>query len=155
LLALDNAPTLVAMGAMFSPEIAGLNLQADGVPVPLVLSQLQAMGMTAFAALTESALAIAMGDDPEDDLVAMLEAEVSDNMPFMSFSMDSARYYAFIGDAIATAETEEGETAPSPEMQAALRDIMNTVGSLYERMAVNVYFTANGIEFKSVQDIAD
>ena len=35
LLAMDNAQALVAMGAMFSPEIAALNLQPDGNPVAL------------------------------------------------------------------------------------------------------------------------
>lgn len=155
LLAMDNAQALVAMGAMFSPDIAGLNLQPDGKPVPLALPQLQAMGMTAFAALNNTTLAVAVGEDSEANLTDMMSAAVGNPLPVMSFSMDAARYYAFIGEAIAVAEPGEGEDAPSPEMQAALRDIMNAVGKLYERMTFDVYFTANGIEIKAVEVLAD
>ena len=34
LLAMNNAQALVSLGAMFSPEIAGLNLQSDGTVLP-------------------------------------------------------------------------------------------------------------------------
>jgi len=152
---MDNAQALVGMGAMFSPELAQLNLQPDGKPVPLNMPQIQAMGISAYAALTGNAVAIAVGEDPQSALTEMLGAEPADPAPLISFSMDAGRYYAFLGEAIAAAEQKEGEKAPSPEMQAAMRDIMNVVADLYERMAVDVMLTSNGVEIHAVELLAD
>jgi len=148
LLAMDNAQALVSMGAMFSPEVAELNLQTDGKPVPLDLPQMQAMGIAAFAALTDSALAISVGEDAESKLEGMLDAEPSDPAPFMSFSVDAARYYAFLGEAIAAGEQGQ-EDAPSPELQAALQEVMLAVADVYDRMSADVLLTERGVELRS------
>lgn len=155
MIAMDNAPALVGMGAMFSPELAALNLQPDGEPVALDLPQMQAMGITAHAALTDSIVAIAVGEDSQADLSGMLSAEAVEDEPFISFSMDAGRYYAFLGEAIAQAEAEEGEKSPSPEMQAAMQDIMTAVGKLYDRMSVDILLTADGIVLRATETLAD
>ena len=154
MLAMDNAPALVSMGAMFSPELAALDLQPDGVPVQLELMQLQAMGITAHAALTETAVAIAVGEASESDLESMLTASAPADAPFMSFSMDAGRYYSFIGEAIASAP-QDAENATSPEMQAALQDMMDVIGELYDRMSVDVRFTSQGVELRSEVTLQD
>jgi hypothetical protein len=148
MLAMDNAQALVGMGAMFSPELAALDLQPDGVPVELALMQLQAMGITAHAALTESAVAVAVGEASEAGIKEMLSADVPDEAPFISFSIDAGRYYSFIGDAIAAAP-QEGDDEPSPEMKAALQETMQAVGELYDRMSIDVLFTEKGIEIRA------
>ena len=155
MIAMDNAPALVGMGAMFSPELAALNLQPDGEPVALDLPQMQAMGITAHAALTDSAVAIAVGEESDADLSSMLSAEAGATTPFISFSMDAGRYYAFLGEAIAESEANGDEKAPSPEMQAALQDIMTAIGKLYDRMSVDVLLTANGVELRATETLAD
>ena len=79
----------------------------------------------------------------------MLAANVESPTPFMSFSMDSKRYYEFVSDAVMKQEeTEEGEPVP-PEMRNAIRDIMVSSGDIYERMSVNVHLTERGIEVGS------
>lgn len=153
LLAMDNAQGLVAMGAMFSPELAALNLQPGGDPVALDLPQLQAMGVSAFAALTDSALAVSVGEESESEVQGMLDAEGSSPAPFMSFSIDAARYYSFMGEAIAAGEV--GEDAPTPEMQAALQNLMQSVADLYDRMSGDVLFTENGIEMHMTETLKD
>lgn len=155
LLAMDNAQALVAMGAMFSPELAQLDLQADGVPVALDLPQLAAMGMTAHTALTENALALAVGDASDVGLGKMLDAPVADNKPFLSFSLDAGRYYSFLGDAITQAPTDGGENPPSPELQSALKDAMSAVGELYDRMTVDILLTERGVEMNSQVTLQD
>jgi hypothetical protein len=152
LLAMDNAQALVSMGAMFSPEIAALNLQADGNPVELNLPQLQMMGMTAFAALNEGGLAVSVGDDAETQAEGMLGADAASPPPFMSFSVDAARYYSFMGEAIAAGEAGV-EDAPTPEMQAALTEMMNAIADFYDRMSIDVLFTENGIEMRAVETL--
>jgi hypothetical protein len=154
LLAMDNATALVSMGAMFSPEIAGLNLQSDGKPVALDLPQLQGMGMDAFAAMTDSALAISVGDESESQVVDILGAEASDPSIFMSFSMDAARYYSFLGDAM-VAGGQDDEHAPSPELQAALNEVMQAVADVYDRMSAEVMLTDRGVEVQSSVSLKD
>jgi hypothetical protein len=154
LLAMDNAQALVAMGAMFSPEIASLNLQPDGEPVALQLPQLQSMGIDAFAALNEGALAISIGETAETEAADMLGAEVVSPSPFMSFSMDAARYYSFMGEAIAAGDADADEAA-TPEMKDAMTEMMQSVADLYERMSGDVVFTEHGIELRMVETLKD
>jgi hypothetical protein len=154
LLAMDNAQALVSLGALFSPDLAALNLQADGKPVAIDMPQMQAMGMSAFAALTDDALAISVGDAAETELATMLAADVSDPSPFLSFSMDAARYYGFLGDAIAAGQ-QDGKDEPSPEMQAALQEIMLAIADVYDRMSADVRFTARGVEIESSVALQD
>jgi hypothetical protein len=154
LLAMDNAQALVSLGAMFSPDLAALNLQADGKPVALDVPQMQAMGMSAFAALTDDALAISVGENAAADLGALLGADASDPSPFLSFSMDSARYYGFLGDAMA-AGAQDGEDAPSPEMRAALKDSMLAIADMYDRMSGDIRFTDRGVEMDSTVTLQD
>lgn len=154
LLAMDNAQALVAMGAMFSPEIASLNLQPDGEPVALVLPQLQSMGIDAFAALNEGALAISLGETAETEAADMLGAEVVSPSPFMSFSMDAARYYSFMGEAIAAGDADADEAA-TPEMKDAMTEMMQSIADLYERMSGDVVFTEHGMELRMVETLKD
>jgi hypothetical protein len=154
LLAMDNAPALVSMGTMFSPELAALNLQPDGKPVALELPQLQAMGIAAFAALTDTALAISVGEKADAEVQEALAAEAAKPAPFLSFSMDAARYYSFMGEAVAAGDAA-GEDAPSPEMKTAVNEMMQAVADLYDRMSGDVLFTANGIEVRMTETLKD
>lgn len=154
LLAMKNAQSLVAMGAMFSPELASLNLQPDGKPVALDLPQMAAMGISAFAALTENALAISVGEDSENELGGLLGADASDPSPFMSFSMDAARYYGFLGEAMAVSRDDQ-ENAPSPEMRAAMQEVMEAVADVYDRMSADIRFTERGVEVVSSVTLHD
>ena len=155
MLAMDNAQALVSMGALFSPELAELNLQADGKPVLLNNAQIQSMGFSPYAAMTEDALAIGLGENAEKDLQKMLAVEAKEPGPLMSFSMDAARYYSFIGDAMAMAEQDDDGKAPPPEIQAAVNDIMDVISELYDRMSVDVDLTKRGIELNSSVTLKD
>jgi hypothetical protein len=154
LLAMDNAQNLVNMGAMFSPELAALNLQPDGEPVALDLPQVQAMGMDAFAALSESALAISVGEGAEGQSKDALVADPSEPPPFISFSMDAARYYSFMGEAVAVGDSDD-EYAPTPEMKEAMNNMMTSIADLYDRMSGDVLFTEDGIEINMTETLKD
>lgn len=154
LLAMDNAQTLVSMGAMFSPELAALNLQPDGKAVVLDLPAMQAMGTSAHAALTKNLVAISIGADSAANVEAMLNADAMESPPLFAFSVDAARYYGFLGNAIAASKQDQ-EDAPSPEMQAALNDIMTAFADLYDRMTANVRLTEHGLEIESSVTLSD
>ncbi|MDX2412373.1 MAG: hypothetical protein QNK16_08970 [Woeseiaceae bacterium] len=155
MLVMDNAQALVSMGALFSPEGAELNLQTDGKPVALDNAQIQSMGFSPYAAMTEDALAIGLGENAEEDLQNMLAVKAKEPGPFMSFSMDAARYYSFIGDAMEMTEQDDDGKAPPPEIQAAVSDIMDVISELYDRMSVEVDLTERGIELKSSVTLKD
>ncbi len=153
LVAIDNAEALVTMAAMMSPEIAELNLLPDGKARQVALPDTVKIATQAFAALSESALSIALGEGAGGNAEAMLVAKGLATRPFFSFVMDTRRYYDFVGQAIM--EAEEGDEPMSDEMRAAIRDAMVSSGDIYERMTINVHLTERGIEVGSRLVLAD
>ena len=154
LLAMDNAPALISLGAMMSPELAGLNLQADGEPLKLDMPQAQALGGDVYVAMTDDALALSVGDGAETELAQMLNADATNNGTFLSFSMDAARYYTFIGEAMALSEPDDEDAMP-PEFQAAMQDMMLAIADIYDRMLIDVRFTEKGIVIDSSVTLRD
>ncbi|MGI9272326.1 MAG: hypothetical protein ACR2QT_11160 [Woeseiaceae bacterium] len=154
LFAMDNAPALVSLGTMMSPELAGLNLQADGEPVLLDLPQAQMLGGDVYLAMTDDAVAMSVGDGAEDELGDMLSADAKENGTFFSFSMDAGRYYSFMGEAMAMAEDDD-DNPMSPKFQAAMQDMMLAVAEIYDRMSVDVRFTEDGIVIDSGVTLGD
>ena len=141
----DNAAGLLAMGAMFSPEIAGLDIQPDGEPVKFESQQLAGVADAAYVAMTDNALAVSIGQDNEARLADMLFAAIVEPHPFMSMEMDTARYYEFIAKAMDIDDDEEDPTPP--ELKAAIGDILDVVGDMFSRMSFQVEFTERGVEF--------
>jgi hypothetical protein len=154
LLAMQNAPSLLAFAAMMSPEVAALDLQPDGEPVLLDLPQTQAMGEQVYAALGEDALALSVGDKGHAKLADMLEAEAGENGTIFNFSMDANRYYTFIGEAMMQADNDD-ENPMSPKFQAAMQDVMLAIADMYDRMTVDMRVSEDGIVFDSVVILAE
>jgi len=154
MLAMDNAPALLAMGAMFSPELAGLEIEPNGEPVAFDLPQMQSVVDSVYIALTDDALAMSFGEGMEKELAGMLSAAAEENGTVMSFSMDASRYYAFIGEAMSLAE-EDDENPMPPEFQAAMNDIMVAFSGFYDRVTADVRFTQRGVEIDSLITLKD
>jgi hypothetical protein len=156
LLAVENAEALIMMAAMFDPQIAALNLLPDGKPVRLELAQLAEIADDVFAALSNDALSVSLGAGAESNSADMLVADSADPAPFMSVSMDSARYYSMVGEAMSKEQPadEEGEQMPEA-IRSAMRDIMVLSGSMYDRMSVDVRFTERGIEISGLMKLSD
>ena len=148
LLAMDNAPALVSLGQMFSPELAGLALEPNGDAVPLELPQLAALGGSAQVAMTNDAIAVSVGADDAPALERMLEAEAGAPGTLLAFGMDAGRYYGFIGQAMALEADEPGEEMP-PEVEAAVTEMMAALSELYGRMTTSVRLTPRGVEMDS------
>lgn len=154
LLAMNNATALVSLGTMMSPELAGLNLQADGKPVLLDLPQAQMLGQDFYVAMTDDALALSVGDAAEDNLGDMFSAKASAEGTFFSFSMDAARYYGFIAEAMAMQEPDD-ENPMSPRFKQAMQEMMLAISEIYDRIAVDMRFTDKGIVMDSVVTLGD
>jgi len=154
LVAIDNAEGLLAMGTMFSPELAALNLQPDGQPVKFDLPQLASQFGAAYVAMTENALGIAVGADAESDLGNFLVAAAGEPPPVFSLHMDAGAYYEFMGDAMLVSDGDEA-VETSAELLEAISNVMTEFGNLLDRMSVNVVFTERGIEFLTTVSLSD
>ncbi len=154
LLAMENAPAMVSMGAMMSPELAGLDLQADGKPVLLDLPQAQMMGGDVYIALNDDALAMSVGQGADTKLAGMLTADVADNGTFFSFGMDAGRYYAFAAEAMAEAQNDD-DNPMTPAMQQASQEIMSAMAAMFDRMSVDIRLTEVGIVMEGVETLAE
>ena len=155
LVAIENAESLVMMAAMMDPQIAALNLLPDGKPVRLELAQLAEFAGNAFAALSTDALSISLGESAETKSADMLIADSIEPAPFMSMNMDAARYYSLVGEAMSQEPASDEEEQTSKAIRDAVRDVMILSGSMYERMSVDVQFTARGVEINSVMKLSD
>jgi hypothetical protein len=155
LVAFKNAQDLVNMASMMIPQVAEMNLLPDGKARALDLPQLAEIADKAFVALSNVGISVAMGEGSAENSEAMLVADVEMPPPFVSFSMDSKRYYDFIGDALMQEnETEDGESEPLA-LRTAMRDVMVSSGELYERVSVNVHLTERGVEIGSRMTLSD
>ena len=155
LIAVENAESLVMMAAMMDPQIAALNLLPDGKPVKLELAQLAEFAGDAFAALSTDALSISLGEGAETKSADMLVADSAEPAPFMSMSMDAARYYSLLGEAMSQEPANDEEDQMPKAIRDAVRDVMILSGSMYERMSVDVQFTKRGVEISSVIKLRD
>jgi len=149
----DNAAGLLAMGAMFSPEIAGLDIKPDGKPVRFESQRLAGVVDAAYVAMTDTALAMSIGQGTEARLGDMLSAAVNEPHPFASMEMDAARYYEFISKTMVIEDDEEDPTPP--ELKAAFGETMAAAGQVFSRMKVRVEFTERGIEFPSTIELSE
>ena len=149
----DNAAGLLAMGAMFSPEIAGLDIKPDGKPVRFESQRLAGVVDAAYVAMTDTALAMSIGQGTEARLGDMLSAAVNEPHPFASIEMDAARYYEFISKTMVIEDDEEDPTPP--ELKAAIGETMVAAGQVFSRMKVRVEFTERGIVFPSTVELSE
>lgn len=154
LVATDNAEGLLAMGSMFSPELASLEIKPDGQPVKLDIAQVVATtGEEVYLAMSENGLAVSVGDGMEQKLSAMLSAAAPDPSPFSTFEVDAARYYNFVG--AATSVPSAGENPTPPEVREAMQSILEVLEKTFDRIYLNVDFTQQGIEVSSKVTLAD
>ena len=152
LVASDNAPGLIQMGAMISPELGAI--RTDGNPVRVNLPIPLPIPLEVWAALTPTAIGVAVGPDGEARLRELLRAPVSDARPFMSFDMDAQRYYELFGDIMNAAAAFDQTMLP--EQTLALNQIMAQFSNgPFEREYYDVRFTANGVEMPTTITLSD
>lgn len=152
LVANNNVEGLLAMGTMFSPELAALDIQPDGEVKALNLPPFTSQFEEAFVAMTGETLGVSIGAGSGPALASLVNADAANPPPFMSVNMDGKRYYEFVSEVIAAGEENQNMSA---EAQAAMSRFMTGIGDLIERLSVDVMFTDNGIEMPSTMTLAD
>lgn len=153
LLSIDNPQGLLAMGTLFSPELAALNLQPDGKPRKLELPPVAPAVSEAFIAMTDNALAISLGQGGADRIVELFDKEFADPAPFMSMFMDAGQYYGFVADTMLLAQPDDPETPL--EITAAMSNLMRAMEGWFGETSVNVHFTERGVEMPTTVEFAE
>lgn len=152
LIATQNAPALFNMGALFVPELAALNLEPDGEPVAVdVPPQAGLPIQTAYVALTDSAIALGVGDDAEARLAALLGAPASEPGTFLSFEADLARYSELVSQLLA----QSGAGAERPPGEPSRESMMRVLSGMNHRSRVDFRFTERGLEMPTAVTLTE
>ena len=150
LVASDNAMGLFQMGALFSPELQTLDIEPNGEPVELALPPMLGPVEDAWLAMTESALALGVGQPDPAALSTLIDATPVEPAPTMSIRLDGDRYRQFIADAMEAGEAAAGGgQTTSEEAREAMTTVIAGVGELIDRIAVDMVLTERGIELPS------
>lgn len=152
LISTSNAQGLMAMGAMFLPQIASLDIKPDSKPVRVELPPTGAPVDAAWIAMSDDAIVLSVGETADSGLADMLAAKPAEPPPFLSMSMDAARYYGFLGEAMLAAEADAGE--PSTEVAAATSELMMALHEMFDRISFDVQFTERGVELPQTMVLA-
>ncbi|MEL7187282.1 MAG: hypothetical protein AAFN50_12740 [Pseudomonadota bacterium] len=75
-----------------------------------------------------------------------MTAATTEPSPFMSMAMDSQRYYDMIGEAMLANESDDDGNEIPVEVRLAIGDLMTASGKLYDRVALDVRFTEQGVK---------
>lgn len=155
LVAMQDAESLLMMAALMDPNIAALNLAPDSKPVSLAgLQGLLSYAKDAYAAMSENAVSISVGDGAQSNVVGMLEQGALDPAPVFSMNVDAIKYYELLGEAMEGLSKIAGEYDES-ESAATMRDAMLLSAALYDRMDAKVQFTERGIEVDTYTTLRD
>ena len=153
LLASDDAPGIAAMGTAFIPEIAALDLQPNGRPVRVdIPPTIGPMVSEAYAALTEGAVAIAVGNDSEERLMQLIEARAGEPL-LASWNYDMRRYYAIMVDAMSLSAAQDASMPP--DVQQAMDEMMAALTEGPFNRALDIRFTEHGVEILSTVTLID
>lgn len=154
LISTDNPQGLLAMGSMFSAELAAVNLQPDGKPVKVELPPVSPAIKESFVAMTDSSLVISVGEGGADRIVELLDKGFDDPKPFMSMFMDTSEYYSFVADSMLYAQSDDPEQQTPPEVKKAMSDLMRAMEGWFGETSVKVNFTERGVEIPSTVEFA-
>jgi len=120
----EQPEMFVGMAQMFLPDLSELTLAPGEPPVQLPASMLPIPDVVAFAALSDDAIGLSVGDGEEAGLPAYLEEEAGPPGTFMSIGYDMAAYLEYtqkLGKQYEQTEDELAET--DPEQEAVLQSI--------------------------------
>jgi hypothetical protein len=138
------------MAAMFSPEVAAL--EPNGEPVRINLPM--PVPLETYAALTPTAVGLAVGRDGEARLRQLLAAPIADTKPFLSTELDYKRYYAMFNDMMELAASAD-PNAPAA-MLLPMQRLMTLISEgPIARETLDLRFTANGVEMPVTITLAE
>ncbi len=153
----DQPEMFVGMARMFLPDLSELTLAPGDPPVRLPASMIPMPDIIAFAALSDEAIGLSIGDGEEAGLPAYLEEEAGPAGTFMSIGYDTAAYLEYtreLGKQFEQVEDEFSATAPEQEatvqsIQEISQSVQQAMMSFSDRTYTTFRFTPEGFEANS------
>jgi hypothetical protein len=153
----EQPEMFVGMAQMFLPDLSELTLAPGEPPVLLPASMLPIPDVVAFAALSDDAIGLSIGDGEETGLPAYLEEEAGPEGTFMSIGYDMAAYLKYTQKVEQQFEQAQDESAEiDPEQEAVLQSIedistsaQQAIKSFSDRSYTSFRFTPEGFEADS------
>lgn len=150
----EQPQMFVGMAQMFLPDLSGLTIMPGEPAVRLPESLVPVSGLVAFAAMSEDAIGLALGEGEQDGLPGFLEADAGPEGVFMSASYDMAAYMDYSDKlssshrALAEYENAAGEARPE-----AVREISESARRVFREMVdrshTSLRFTNAGLEIEN------
>ena len=132
----DQPEMFVGMAQMFLPDLSELTLAPGEPPVQLPASLIPIADLVAFAALSDNAIGLSIGDGEEASLPGYLAEEAGPGGTFMSFGYDIEAYLNYakkLENHVEQMQYEFSET--DPEQDAVLQSLQIISASVQEAMA--------------------
>jgi hypothetical protein len=153
----DQPEMFVGMAKMFLPDLTELTLAPGEPPVRLPASMIPMPDIVAFAALSDEAIGLSIGDGEEAGLPAYLEEEAGPAGTFVSIGYDTAAYLEYTQELASQYEPGPDESAETdPEHEAVLQSIQDISASVQQAMMsfsdrtyTTIRFTPEGFEATS------
>lgn len=147
----EQPQMFVGMAQMFLPDLSTLTIAPGEPPVQLPDSLVPAPGMIAFAAMSEDAIGLALGDGEQDSLPGFLDREPGPEGTFLSASYDMAAYLDYTesmrGLYDVAAEADNGN--PHQQHTRAAEELRLSAVSAFREMAdrshTTMQFTPGGL----------
>jgi len=153
----EQPEMFVGMAQMFLPNLAELGLKAGAPPVRLPEDLFPVPGMVAFAAMTNDAIGLSVGDGEQTGLEDYLDRDEGPEGMFLSVSYDAAAYLEYSGRlaggmAIETAysvtddgRSDYGDDRGHAGVHAVAEAAQNALREMADRSATTLIFDAGGL----------
>jgi hypothetical protein len=146
----EQPQMFVGMAQMFLPDLSALPISPGEPPVRLPETLIPVPGLVAFAAMSDDAIGLALGEGEEIGLSAFLDRKAGPEGMFLSASYDMAAYLDYSGKLDdyyqGTYDREDGD---HPEHAAAAREIRQAAVQALKQMAdrshSSMRFTEQGL----------
>lgn len=157
----DKPEMFLGMAKMFLPQLEDFQLTSGGPPVLLPESLMPMPGITAYAAMSDSALGIALGQGEESRLPDYLDAKSTGDGSFFSINYDMAAYMnridafaddwkgAGVSDDIIMGGEFEHAVDDSEQAQVIVEAIEEAVKGMAGRSQMSLRFDEHGFAIDS------
>jgi len=151
LLSVDNSKNLYNLGKMFSPDLAALDLKADGkarrindafpMPVPFDI----------FATMQDEAFVLTAGKDAKSKSAKVASLKASENTPLVSYSLDYGLYAEAMKGVFNNADLQKAikeDGSEDLEGLYAMEKIFAAMYGYFDTGTVNLRLREDGVAFE-------
>jgi hypothetical protein len=131
----EQPEMFLGMAQMFLPDLAALGLKAGEAPLRLPESLLPVPGLVAFAAMSNEAIGLSLGEGEEAGLSAYLDRESGPEGMFLSVSYDSAAYLEYTERLAASVNVDVSEEGADEHAAHAVDAVAEAARQVFLDMA--------------------